>query len=320
MVKRNKKAQQGNKQGKGKPRSRNIARIMRGIDAGAMAWRRLLDDPCNAPLVPGCFPGIASGMLYRTRTVQGFGVGGTDASMAAMVFFHPAYGGTAGGTYCPLQWASVNAADGIPNTKYGTTIGGIPQYGQYRCVAACMKLRYTGSELNRAGIVGHVITNDPPFTAGTPGGTASSDLATVSAYLQGCQTTYRLGEANHEVRWAPAFEDGEFQENTPGIGNLLRTGNAIGFVITGYPKGTVYAELTAVWEVIPDTGSGLVPPVMVPSSNNTVNQVLRTIGDIGRWATDPNVQRGVYNIAKTAVGVGRAMYAAAPSVAGLLTL
>lgn len=316
----NKKANKG-KQGKPKPkqRSRQVSRILRGLDAGAAAWRQLLDDPCNAPLVPACYSGIASGMLYRTRTTVSFGVGGTDASMAAMCFFHPAYGGTPGQTYCPLQWASVNSADGAPTNVYGQTIPGLPSYGQYRCVAACMKLRYTGSELNRSGIVGHIITNDPPFTNGTPAGVAAT-LATVSTYLQGCQTTYRLGETNHEVRWAPSSEDGEFQENTTGLQNLLRTGNAVGFIITGYPKGTVYAELTAAWEVVPDTGSGLVPPIMAPSSRNTVNEVLRSIGDLGRWATDPNVQRGVYNVAKTAVGIGRAMYAAAPSVAGLLTL
>lgn len=262
----------------GKKPSPTARRLQGVLDKGAADWLRLMEDPCNAPLVRGCFPGLGGGMLFRTRHEVGVGAAAVDST----IFFHPA--GNTSGTYYPIQWASSNTSGAAPTTRYGMQITGAWASGsQVRCVAACIKVRYTGSELNRAGIVGHIMTNDPPFLDGTPGGTAGV-VPNCFLLRASAQTVYRLGEAAHEVRWLPANEDGNFIEDPIATYN---TGNAVGFAVTGAAPGSIYYEVTAVWEVVPPVATNMVPSLTAPPSSNTVNDVLRAIGNVGKWATDP---------------------------------
>lgn len=275
------------------------------LDSGARAWLNLLGDPCNAPMVPGCFPGMTSGMLYRTRTTVSPGSSAVDG----VCYFNP--GGSATGYY-PLQYCSVNTTGTSPGTKYGATIDGLPAGNRRRCVAACLKLRYTGSELNRAGIVGTMLSNDIPFLDGVPAGTAGA-MYTIPTILSSANTTYRLGETAHEARWVPMNDDSLYVTD-----GLAAAGNAVAILVVGAPAGSFYWELTAVWEIIPDSSTGVVPPERAPTSSNTLNDVLRAIGNVGAWATDPANQRGVYNLVGGVVGVGRALSRAAPAVAMLM--
>lgn len=316
MVKRNNKAKKSRANGKAPDRRPNgkvtlVRQLRSRLDKGALDWMRLLEDPCNAPLVRGCFPGLSGGMLYRTRSEVGVGATARDS----MIFFHPS--GNTSSNYYPIQWASSNTTGAAPVTSYGTAISGAWSAGsQVRCVAACIKVRYTNSEYDRAGIVGHIMTNDPPFLNGIPGGTATT-LPNCFAVRANAQTVYRLGEAAHEVRWLPTFEDGNFIEDPIATYN---TGNSIGFVVTGAPEGSIYYEVTAVWEVIPATGSNLVPSLAPPPSNNTLNDVLRAIGDVGKWATDPQNFSFMRKIAMGgALGV-RALSQAGSSLASVAPL
>lgn len=276
-TKNTKNTKKGNTGGNRKP-APLARRLQSSLDRGAMEWLRLLEDPCNAPLVRGCFPGLSGGMLFRTRNEVGVG----SLAVDSVLMFHPGGGPT--GTYYPIQWASSNATGASPATRYGVQVTGAWSAGsQVRCVAACVKVRYTGKEVDRAGIVGHIMTNDPPFLDGTPAGVAST-VPNCFALRASAQTVYRLGEAAHEVRWLPTFEDGSFIED-PIV--TYNTGNAVGFVVTGATAGTIYYEVTAVWEVVPNTGTNVMPSMAPPPSNSTVNDVLRAIGDVGKWATDP---------------------------------
>lgn len=312
--KNNKSRQMNKKDGKGRlakrqngqkgARNATVARIRGNLDAGASAWLRLLSDPCNAPLVPGCYNGMASGMLYRTRTTVNPGPSAVDA----YIYFHPS--GNIGPEYCPLQWASTNTQGAAPSTAYGAKVFGLPDGSQVRCVAACMKVRYSGTELARQGEVGSSLTNDPPFIIGTTAGVAGTYPAAFQL-LNSCQTLYRLGETKHEVRWVPANEDANFVE-TP-ITNF-NTGNTVAFVVNDFTPGKVLFDLTAVWEVIPNVNGGLVPTERAPTSSNTLNDVLRAIGNVGQWATDPTNQQSIYNVARTAMGAGRLISYAAPAL------
>lgn len=292
-----------------------VARVRRGLDGGAAAWLRLLADPCNAPLTPGCYQGMASGMLYRTRTNVFVGGSAIDSFLA---FVPSNVINTTG--YYPIQWCSTNTAGGSPGTRYGTPIAGLPSGARVRCVAACIKIRYLGSELNRAGIVGHHLTNDLPFADGYPVGTSAA-VPPIPTLQTTAQTLYRLGEVAHEVRWVPSFGDGNYVQNSVGgMATDVELGNAVALSIQGAPAGSIYYEVTSVWEVIPDVASGLVPPEQPPASSNTVNDVLRAIGNIGKFATDPTNQSTVMNVARMAMGAGRVLSRVmAPSVAGLLT-
>ncbi len=312
------KARKNNTSNKGNRRVVNpvLARMRAGLDAGAQAWLRLLADPCSAPLTPGCFQGMASGMLYRTRTTVFAGGAAVDSYLA----FIPSNDINTTGYY-PIQWCSVNTGGAAPTTQYGAGINGLPTGCRARCVAACIKIRYLGSELNRAGIVGHHLTNDPVFKGGYPAGLAAA-VSPISTLQTTAQTLYRLGETKHEVRWVPSFNDGGYIQNAAGAGLYdNRDGNAVAMSVQGAPAGSIYYEVTAVWEVIPDSSSGLVPPEQAPRSSNTVNDVLRAIGDVAKFATDPTNRGTIYNIGRVAMGAGRVISSMVnPSVAGLLTM
>jgi len=289
-------------------RARMGAAMASRLDQGGRAWLALLDDPCNAPLAPSCFPGLTSGMLYRTKTVVSPGTAAVDS----MLYFVPA--GSLTSPALNIQYGSTNTGNTTIATKYGAAITGLPQYGERRCVAACIRVMYTGTELNRGGIIYTHLTTNAPFYDGTEAGTAGP-ISPVSTYASTSQTSYRLGETRHEVRWVPNFEDGRFTNDTVGAGGTFGQGTTIGVMAIGVPAGSIYYEVTSVWEVVPFFGSGLVSSMMAPPSRNTLNDVIRVIGDIGKWATDTNNQRGVYNLVAGAVGVTRALSRAGPSLA-----
>lgn len=305
----NKSAKKGSGRGltKGGPGKQNqLVRYREALDEGATKWLKLLSDPCNAPLAPACFPGVASGMMYRCRQYINLGADAVDGYL----FFTPA-GASSGPGYYPLQWSSVNTTGTSPITAYGFPIDALPAGAEVRCAAACLKLHYTGSELDRGGLVGTHITTDPPTRSGTPTGAAGT-YATTQALFSTCNTVKRLGTTQHEVRWMPAIGDGNFIDATAPSRSYV--GNAVGISFQGVPAGTITMELTAVYEVVPNAVSGLVNPIIAPTSRNSLNDVLRGVGDVARWATDPTNFRPVGQLL---YGAARLTAKVAPSVAML---
>lgn len=284
------------------------------LDGHARAYLRLLSDPCNAPMVPAPFDGSGTGMYIRTKTLltPTTVAGSTDILLQfAPQYLNENYFGNiptaAGIARGPLMWAStatgttatlVSASQIAPNLFGGTTQAPLlttaGTFSQARCLAACVKVMYTGSELNRQGYV--FASNAPVRTFSTcTNASTANPSTTMGMFPQGD----RLGERVHEYRWLPTHDDQGFVELTGvrgalgvSIGNILG-GSTLSVGVLGAASGSITFEITCVWEVTvggtlaTGAGSGLAETSTPSPSRNTLNDVLRFIGDTGKWALRP---------------------------------
>jgi len=184
--------------------------------------------------------------------------------------------------------ATVNG-EGIPYFA-STSIG-----GSVRCLAACIKVHYTGSELSRQGMVGAALSTQPTYELTATGAT----LTPVTTLQASMPQIDRLGDRVHEYRWFPSMNDTNFNglsgtSQTPLAVStpLQEVGNALVVSVANAPAFAVTYEITAVWEYSYtqslSSGStlGLVQQVTAPKSANTLNDVARAIGNIGKWALE----------------------------------
>lgn len=239
-----------------------------GLDAAALAWRRLLIDPCGATMVPPCYSGSGTGNYLRLRH---FGqIGGSDTQ--GIVVYQPsrnvtyAWGSASGSN---VTFSSVFPIFQNPSVTGTTT--------QIRCLSACMKVRYLGPESARAGTI-HLLTG-PQYQG--PGIVTGQPLST---FLHSFPVANRLGEVVHEVKFVPLPGDEQFQ-SFPGTSANGDCG-CLAFAYSGIPAGTIQVEVTAVYEYefTGSTNDGVISSTIPPASGNTLNQVLRTLGPATNWA------------------------------------
>nr|UHS72335.1 MAG: hypothetical protein 2 [Tombusviridae sp.] len=275
--KSNKRTQKAKRAGPKAP----VPRAVSGLDAAARRWIKLLQDPCGADLTSPCYAGTGAGYLCRLRTQIN-----PDPTAVDYVF-----------EFCPSNGASAAMAYGWSATKGGSlgnaatySMGGLLDNGtagRARCVAACIKVIYTGAELSRAGLVGYTLDNGSTLTAGEAIAGAATNWITAAAH------TERIGQRDTEYRWVPGPGDESFripvltsEEQSSGE----NSGNAIQVAITGMPPGTVQLHLVSIWEWQPQeegTGnSSLVAINKGPSSRNNLNEILRALGDLGKFAAN----------------------------------
>lgn len=281
------------------------------LDSDAQRFLRLLRDPCRADLTGAPYGGIAGTNYFRFRSVVFPGAGAVDAICQFCPSLVGAQGSSSAGIGA-IQWASSNTGGASPGTLYGTQISsnfGGTFMGSVRCVGACIRVLYTGSELNRAGLVGTSITTTPIYNgAGTNAGVSVSTPA--AAIIQVAQPhVERLGEVLHEVRWVPAFEDQNFVDlyTYPNAPNNFApvTGSAIVASVVGAPAGQFQFEVITCWEACPTAAGGVVTSMSAPRSSNTLNEILRVIGNVTDFAVNagniivPAIRSGL-TLARTA--------------------
>jgi hypothetical protein len=286
----------------------------RFLDRAAQEYLALLGDPCGSPMVPAVYPGVCGTQYLRVRVNLNPGASAVDG----LLYFTPSllsYCGTATASG-PLQFYSVNSSGAGPSNLYSATVPplqGSTTYDRARCLAACLKLRYTGSELNRAGQVATNISESSPLGLGTVAGYPTTTTPSVVNATQVFPSLRRLGEVAHEVRWLPAENDAFWFDVGSSFDGGLQSagveGNSIAMGFFGVPPGSCYWEATLVFEVMPSvivaggTAGSLVQVMRAPPSRNTLNQVLQAIDNVTDWATGMGGQkllqvgRGVYNLA-----------------------
>lgn len=295
------------------------SQVMPGtLDRGAREWLQLLSDPCNAPMVPACYPGPSSATFVRTRDFINPGGSVVDA----LVQFTPGQMNNGLGTYA-LSYYSVNSSGSAPANLYGATVGPLgPTWSRVRCVAACLKLRYTGTELNRSGVVCSTLAENVLIKGAPPAGVATTTMPSVINATQSWPYAKRMGEEEHEIRWFPSPMDGAYSSiaSSPEIGSFGAIGNSIYMAFYGCPPGTMVFELTSVWEVVPamqtgtQTGGNVLLNERAPASSNTLNQVMMAIGDLTRWASAPSTGA---RVVKAIAGTARNAYAIGSALASL---
>lgn len=273
-----KKNNTGN-ESKAKKGMTRAARVGHQLDAGAKAWLKLLSDPCGADLAHPCYGGTTSGYLTRMRYT--YTVPATAVDFIAE--WNPSELTSSFVRYC---WAtsvggSLGNASNIP--------GGVPApfltnsvVGRYRPVAGCLKVHYTGAELDRKGSVGLNLSFGETLVDGEGIGSSAP------AMLAPMATVARLGSVAHEIRWLPGLSDGEFSSSASGDDKSWSQegGGSIQVVITGMPAGTAMLEFISVyeWQPAEESSPGLRSTMEGPRSRNHLNEILSAVGDVGKWA------------------------------------
>lgn len=232
-----------------KPRTGMVGSRGRTLDVFATQYARLLRDPCNAPVVHPVYSGADAGFLFRAESVLTLGVDRTAG------FFHwtPGYvnangsevvGGTELTSGVNLTMAAFGGA--TPGKAFLTTNA----FG-VRCVAACLKVVYPGSEQARAGRVHYGHTQASLADVGDAGYTADG-------YALSLQNYSRTPPESIELIWRPGNADQEFNDPTASSVAALRDRkSALSVAWSGLPTTGLTFYLTAVYEWTPKPAIGV---------------------------------------------------------------
>lgn len=267
------------------PKLRRIRAPRALLDKAALAHAVLLMDPCGAPLTHPVYAGGDSGYLIRAETFFSFATGTTPGVTAGIMHWVPGAINTTG-----TDLTFVDVATGATTATLGTVAGKESpgaaflrsQASMYRCVAACAKISYVGSESTRSGRLFWGNTSGGYLT---PGDTVSPDGA-----CNGLQNYLRTPPTEIEVKWIPNDADALLVDpNLASTVDQVRRG-AITVAIGGLPVNVgLVVRLTAVYEWQPATAAGLaVPTHSRATSNNTLDQVLNYVQSAARV-----VKRGI---------------------------
>lgn len=301
-------------------RIQRMPRSLGPLDAGGKKWAALLNDPCTAELVPGCYPSGEGGLLQRVES--DLLIFTNPATTSGVVCYTPGVLGDGSAIFNGGLVTGESATDGAalsfvsqagyqPGNTQATS-----NWGQYRCVAACLQVSWPGSELNRQGLVAlgnmsaQVVVNN-----GSTGQTRTT-----------LQNVTRMPEDMAEIKWRPGAMDNQFSPYYVGAGGpgqeILQGRSSIVLAVTGLPATVgIRIRMVAVYEVIPRITTGIVVASQNRShSRNTVNEVLDYLDGLGNWAfkVGHTVERGfntALNLYKTASAFGRFGSAASGALA-----
>lgn len=289
----------------------------KGLDAYASAYRRLLTDPCSADMVQPVTNSVGSGQLVRCRNFVNPGPDARDSVIQLFSRFTH-WNGTAN-TQPYILFASANQAGTMPQNIYEVVANPTVEAARARrLVAGCIKVHYTGSEVNRAGIVSGNLATVPTLGAvGTHPVPVIYELQTQHPHV------VRLGEAKHEYKWAPLDEEDEDFFSGPTDMNPPQSwypggvnGTALSVCVQNAYPGSILYEVVTVWELQHGSGgvtgpSGIVTSVRTDYSSSTRKNVLQSLGSVMDWfhggGADRMVQRiGGYVATATKVGAALA--------------
>lgn len=237
------------------------------LDGAALDHIKLMMDPCLGKMVYPAYSTSSNGSLMRFRNVISVATGATETCGV----FHWTPGinamyangaATTTTTFTPTLYAP------YPFLQTG---GGNSTGTSFRCVAACARIIFNGSEMNRGGIV---------YAGNT---TSDSWGANVSANVSQCIGTLpyasRTPSKFLEILWVPNAADTQMFTDSTGAGAAIGEGPAYSSVtaaLVGLPATTgVSIETTAVYEVVFASANNLVSSVGPPASSTPFGNVLQ---------------------------------------------
>lgn len=232
-----------------------------GMDTAGGAYAKLLNDPCNATPVKPLYGGTGTGYLSRFTKEASFS---SDTGIFAWV-------PSAGPGSTPVSyWSGASGSAVIGNRVYNAGPGQTflsASASECRVVAACITTIYTGTELNRAGIINRAQLNGGDVNDIVTSPVTSTFDTIASLFPQECRTP----DTPLEAKFAPGLTDGMFHATnativaTPGMGGIAVMWRGLG----GQP---IKFRLTLVVEWRPTSIEGLVAPV--------------STGNISSWSTE----------------------------------
>lgn len=289
-----------------KKQKTRVRALPRGLDAAGLAYAKLLADPCNAPMAHPTYSGSEGGYLIRAESVFENNSGPT--ATAGVFSWVPGAINASQANITTFQAA-------LPTTSTAYAIGGgaAPAWdflqnnaSQVRCVAACLKISWGGTEANRQGRIA--------YGQASGGLCPASSSAAANQVFNSLPHYSRVPADEVEIVWKPNDADQLFTAPTlTGAAQDVERRAALVFAHVGLPAGVpLIIRMTAVYEWQPDFNMGVsVPNLSKTPSENTLDQVVNFL-----------MQRG-FNFVRGAAmnaghGIGAGMIGAMSSIYGLM--
>jgi len=252
--------------------SRTVVRVggpTRGaLDSAALAYAKLIADPCNAPIVHPVYSGTEGGYLFRAESF--FSVGTAGGHTSGVVSYTPGAIGNTNNELCGFgstsPTTSVTPVDlsGVPGKAFLQSNASV-----VRCVAACMKVTYNGSESSRSGRIHYGHGSGALVPNGVP--------TTVDAVAQALPNYTRTPPQEIELVWKPNDADQLTRDpNQSQAAQDLERRAALVVAFAGLPPDAgLTFRLTTVWEWQPEVNKGIsVPNLSKSPSSNTLDDVV----------------------------------------------
>lgn len=214
----------------------------------------MLVDPCYATLCESAYRG-AAGYVQRFVKVTNYTTG-TNTSFCAI--------------YNPAAVASTQADLANAAAPFSATYA-IPSAGSafltanssgHRCIGFCVQIEYTGTELNRSGLLGAATVNAELFNIGT-GGLTVADIQPLIPNVT------RTMDGTAEVKWSPGVGNEQYVKlgDAPGV-LYANDMNSLVIYGTGLPAGNqIRLVETTIYEYLPTINTGLATPAATAGSN-----------------------------------------------------
>lgn len=285
-----------------------------------MSYAKLLDDPCGGQLVNPVYPGADGGYLNRYEVdFQLSSLYDNAQTNSALVFAPGLISNTnnnvtsvTGNNSLMALGLSSEAANVITDSYLSGFYARLPGDTQpgynsliafseaVRPVSACLQVMYTGTELNRQGIVAMGRCNAGSVLSASAGTLRNSGIR------QLCDTVIRTPETMLEYKWSPC--SGDMLYGDPSVISGLREAerkNAIILSVSGVPLSDIRIRMVVVYEWQPRPGYGIINAQTNRSrSTNTIDQILNYLDAAGRWWCGGGAQF-FYNLAKVSRVISR---------------
>lgn len=271
------------------------------LDRAGAEYARLLADPCNAALVHPTYSGSEGGYLIRTESFST--VGNATGHTAGYLQWCP---GLVGSDVCVLSNGAVTAGTSVAANNSGSISPGYTflraNASVARCVAACIRISYPGTESGRSGRV--------HYGQGSGGALISGTSYTADGVAQAMPHYSRTPAQEIELVWKPNDADQLFRE--PGALTTEEAKSrhaALTVAWAGLPADVgLTFRFTAVYEWQPEVAIGMsVPNLSKSSSSNTLDHVVNYL-----------VSRGFSFVRHAGLAVGQGMVGAIANTFGIM--
>jgi len=260
------------------------------LSPAAMAYRKMVMDPCNGPLVLPPLTG-GTGHVIRLRTVVSWAdiKAGATADMPYTFFIFDPMLGQYGHKQVLTNTTAFNTAAGASaSTGNAITYTSAPDLSflvgsnvrRYRPLAACLQFNnYTASNSVAGGIA-------PITELGYQG---SRSVGTVATWNDICENLeYERMPLKHEVFWRPSDTPSWTNYNTVASAGAfadIEDTSSIGFAFRTQQAGAAYANIdmdvviTAIYEYEPEGDLGIAKSNRSSTITETVTHIVSTIPD-----------------------------------------
>jgi hypothetical protein len=256
------------------------------LDRAALQYAKLLDDPCNADLVPGVGFGFGGGIITRFAS-DNVGFSRTGETAGWLVWIPGASSYIFNSTIATTDTVSSPGSSLTPSPGNALLLTGATAY---RCLSACLQISYPGSELTRAGVVSVGYSSGSNLIDLLPVANGGNGFSSTTVGIRNaCFHSERTPSSYVEIKWKPSQGDLTFQpvsNRTDNVAGAVADQTAIIAGFSGLPAATgIRTRFVAVYEWIPGDNQDGIVATSGPSvgSRNTINEVMAYLDSLGNW-------------------------------------